>query len=144
MPLTAIQRLLPDLQVMHVSVCLQSVCVSVVSSCREPAVSSALRDYASAFLTMSRIPASDIWPIHHTRKAVMFTRRNLLECAPIRVESCDLTIYSKERIVDYEAGESVLVFISLSFSVGDRGRWRRGPISARFQKFRHGTAVKTS
>lgn len=50
-PLAAIQRLLPDLLVIYEG--LHSICVSVVSSCREPTVSSALRDYASASLTTS-------------------------------------------------------------------------------------------
>lgn len=48
---TPLQRLLPRAQLMHVSVRLQRVCVSVVSSCRQPTVSSALGDRASAPLT---------------------------------------------------------------------------------------------
>lgn len=62
------RRLQPDLQVIHASVCLPSVSV-VVSSCREPTVSSALGGHASASLTTSWIPAPDVWPIHRARKS---------------------------------------------------------------------------
>lgn len=46
-PLAVIQRLLPDLLVIRVSVRLCSIFVSVVSSCQEPTVRSAPRDHAS-------------------------------------------------------------------------------------------------
>lgn len=60
------------------------------------------------------IPAPDIWPIHHTRKVVMFTLRNLLGYACILVEICNLTIQYKARIVDCEAHDSVLVSVCVS------------------------------
>lgn len=67
--------------------CLRSICVSVVSSCREPTVSSALRDHASASLTTSWIPAPDVWPIHRPRKDVMFALRNLLGLHVFRLKA---------------------------------------------------------
>lgn len=87
------------------------------------------------------IPAPDIWPIHHTRKVVMFTLRNLLGYACILVEICNLTIYSiKQELLIVKL--MIQFWYQFVFLCGSR--WRRRQICARLLKFRHGAMVKTS
>lgn len=49
----------------------------------------------------------------HTRKAVMFAPRNLLEYVRLQVICCTLTIYSKAGIIDCEGHDSVLISVCL-------------------------------
>lgn len=138
--LAAIQRLLLDLQIIRVSV---YVCRAYLlcHPAWEPTVSSALRDYASASLTTSWIPAPDVWPSHRARKkAVMFTPRNLLEYVCIQGKCCNLTIFRKSR--NYWSWSAWFTpGITLFFSVGERNGGRVQLPVRRFHKFRNGTTL---
>ena len=111
-PLRAVvQGSLPDLQVIHVKVCL---CTSFMYLLCHPAGSRLWAQHSGAVLTRRWDPAPDARPIHHTRKAVMLPRRNLLEYVCFQVKCCNRTINSEAGIIDCEAHDSVLVSVFLS------------------------------
>lgn len=138
--LAAIQTLLPDLQVIPVSVCLQRVRISVVSSCG--GASCELSTWGlcicfSEYLPQTFAPSITIvklwcsiwgryWNMWVSRSKLWFDQIQQSKSCLFRCSRCSSGI-------------------SLSFSVGgDQGRCWRVQISARFHYLRHGTGVKTS